>query len=487
MAMGRADGRVLRLVRDPHALGAPPVRRAVRSAKLAAVPVALAGRRAAGAGRRVLGGSAADIEHDIASRTAQHMFEVLGDLRGCAAKLGQILSLYELALPAEIAEPYRAALARLHDSAPAMLPRAVHAAMAEQLGRDWRRHFREFDDRHPRAASIGQVHRAIWHDGRAVAVKLQYPGVSEAIESDLAQLRRMSVFTAVLLPGADVAAATEEICARIRDEVDYAREADNQSRFAAAYADDPEFVVPAVVAQRGGVLVSEWIGGTSLGKVIAWGGPQSERDRIAAQVVRFAVGGPRRCGLLYGDPHPGNYRVLPDGRLGVIDFGACAPLPEHFAELALDALDALLNGDRAELAAVVRRRGFVRPGRDFDVAALEEALEPYREVFLRRDFRLTPEWLRARVRESAQLRLSNVYRQLTISADLIGFARMYLSAAGLLAQLDARLSLPDACAELIPGFDEAHGRAMARVCASGRGTPRPDAAGHLRNVAMDQK
>lgn len=462
MADRREDRHLLRLVRDVRPTGGPTVHEHVRTAKLASVPVMFAGRRALGAGKRALGRSADEVQQDIQMRTAQHIFEVLGELRGCAAKLGQILSLYEMALPVDVAAPYRRALAQLQDSAPAMLPRAVHGALADSMGRSWRDSFLEFDDQRPKAASIGQVHKAVWRDGRPVAVKIQYPGARQAVQSDLLQLRRISALMGVFLPGADIDALTDEICARILEELDYAHEADNQRAFAEAFADDPEFVVPKVIAQSGDVIVSEWVGGTSLTKVVEWGGPQTERDRIGEQVLRFAVTGPRRCGILYGDPHPGNYRALPDGRLGVVDFGACAVLPADFAERALDVTNTMLNGDLDELEAMIRRRGFVQPGRDFDVRQLDKVLDPIAEAFAAPDFRLTPDWLRARVVESTDLRLTNVYRQLTVSADLIAFARMYLSLTGLLAQLNARVSVPAACAQLIPGFAECHARATRR-------------------------
>lgn len=410
----------------------------------------------------MIGRSSAEVNRDIQVRTAQHIFEVLGELRGCATKLGQILSLYELALPPELAAPYHSALSQLQESGPAMLPRGVHAAMAASMGRDWRANFREFDCSRPMAASVGQVHKAVWHDGRTVAVKVQYPGAREAIHSDLKQLRRIATLMGVFLPGADIRPVTDEICTRIVEELDYAAEANNQAIFAAAYATHPDVLVPKIIAQKGDVLVSEWVGGTSLTKVINWVGPQAERDRIGVQILRFCLDGPRRCGLMYGDPHPGNFRVLPDGRLGVLDFGACSELPIDFLDLALDVTDTLLNGNLVDLAAMIRRRGFVQPGRDFDVLTLERSLRPYREAMLEQpDFHVTTKWLRRRVLESADLRLTNVYRQLTVSADLTAFGRTALSAAAVLAQLNARIPLAQMLGNFLPGFADAHARAVA--------------------------
>ncbi|WP_280370621.1 ABC1 kinase family protein [Nocardia wallacei] len=425
---GRAWGRARR---D----GNPPGHRMVRNAKLAALPVAFAGRRAAGVGKRALGRSPAEIEHEIQVRTAQHIFEVLGELKGCAAKLGQLLAIYELALPPALAEPYRTALSRLQDSAPPMLPRTVHAAVAESLGADWRDRFADFDDRRAAAASIGQVHRAVWHDGRPVAVKVMYPGARAAVLGDLDELRRISALAPVFAPGADIKSLTEALAGSVRAELDYAAEADNQRVFAAAYADDPDFLIPWVVAQQGDVVVSEWLDGVPLSRLIA-SGSQSERDRAGMLVLRFTLSAWQRTGMLYCDPHPGNFRVLPDGRLGVVDFGACTPFPpEGFLDAVSGIGEALVNGGGPELRDAIRAHGFVDPDRDFDVEALGKQLEPFVEPLLAPTFQLSTRWLRKRVLRALDLRLTNVNRELTMPADYTPFARCVLTAAGLMCQL----------------------------------------------------
>lgn len=256
MSKRHIDGPPTRAKRTLRSVGSPPVNSAVRTAKMASIPIAFAGRHAAGVGKRVIGRSAGEVSRDIQVRTAQHMFEVLGELKTGAAKLGQIMSIYELALPPEIAEPYRTALTRLQHSAPAMLPPAVHDVLAASMGANWRDNFRTFDDRQPQAASVGQVHRAQWHDGRAVAVKVQYPGARQAMKSDLAQLKRVVAIGSIFMPGADLKALAAELSDRISEELEYSIEAANQRSFAAAYDGDPDFFVPDVVAQCGDVLVS---------------------------------------------------------------------------------------------------------------------------------------------------------------------------------------------------------------------------------------
>lgn len=424
-----------RPLRTRRANGDPPVRRTVRSAKIASLPVAFAGRHAAGMGRRAMGRSADEVNADIQRRTAQHIFEVLGELKGCAAKLGQLMSVYELVLPPEIAEPYRIALGRLQDSAPAMLPPAVHAVMAANLGADWRDRFCEFDDRRAAAASIGQVHRAVWFDGRPVAVKIMYPGARQSVRSDLDQLRRIAYLAHVVVPGADVAGVAEAICACIGDELDYAAEAEYQRTFAAAYANDPDFVVPQVVAQYDDVLVGEWLDGIPLSRIIASGAP-AERSRVGMLLLRFILSCWRRSGLLYCDPHPGNFRVLPDGRIGVVDFGACTPWPPPgFAEVITDVGAAIVNEGPAELEAAIRRHGFIEEGRDFDVEAVGAALRRFCEPAQSPTFGLSTKWLRPQLRRAMTPGLSNIFRPMDMPASWTPLARAGLTAIGVLCQL----------------------------------------------------
>ncbi|WP_306359000.1 MULTISPECIES: AarF/ABC1/UbiB kinase family protein [unclassified Nocardia] len=419
---------------DPS--GEPPTRSAVRNAKLAALPLAYAGRRVTGVGRRAFGEPARAVELDIQARTAQHMFEVLGELKGCAAKFGQILALYELALPPDLGAPYREALSRLQDSAPAMLPRAVTDVMAAHLGPNWRRAFTEFETRACAAASVGQVHRARWHDGRRVAVKIMYPGAREAVRHDLEHLRRMAPLTSVLLPGADVRALNDALAACIHEELDYEREARTQRVFAAAYADDPDFAVPHVVHQQGDVLISEWVDGIPLQRLLVSGSP-AERDRVGRLVLRFVVSSIVRTGLLYTDPHPGNFRVLRDGRLGVVDYGACSPVPADFPALVGDIADAVFNGGPDDLERALRQYGFVPPGGGFDAVAFSELVDPIRTLFRADTVRMTTPWLREQVLRITVLSLSNVSRQLTAPPALTPVGRTIAATAGVLCQLGA--------------------------------------------------
>ncbi|GAB20120.1 hypothetical protein GOEFS_106_00160 [Gordonia effusa NBRC 100432] len=454
----RDGGRVLRVLRDFNPNDGAPR----RTAKVAKIPAAFAGRRAVGVVKRASGQSADDVQREIHERTAQHIFEVLGSLRGVAAKVGQILSLFDRVLPPELSEAYGSALAQLQEGAPTMLPGLVDEMLRTHLGPNWHDKFLEFDMAHPKAASIGQVHKAVWHDGRQVAVKIQYPGAQRAIEADLAQLRLLSFAVGAMMPGLEMRAVVDEICDRISEELDYAHEAQNQRLFATVYADDPDVLIPQVVEQAGDVLITEWIGGTSLSSIIERGATQNERNRIGMQIIRFNMWSQHRCGILYGDAHPGNYRIQPDGRLGVVDFGACAPLPENFTAMTVDAMDALLNGDIGDLGAMIHRWGFLTEGRELDLSALSQVLQPYLEPMVDPDFAVDQAWVQQRLIEAIDPKLSNVFRQTTFSPDLIAGARMALGTIGLLIKLDPVIHAPDLAIEWIPELGPVVARARAR-------------------------
>src|SRR5450432_4585720 len=244
-----------------------PRRAVTRTAKLATLPVGLMGRTALGLGKRLGGRPAEIVAQEIQQRTAEQIFRVLGELKGGAMKMGQALSIFEAALPPEIAGPYRSTLARLQESAPPLPARTVHKVLAEDMGEDWRASFAEFDDRPAAAASIGQVHRALWHDGRQVAVKIQYPGAGKALMSDFTQISRVGRLFGVLMPGLDVRPLLEELRARVAEELDYRLEATSQQAFADAFAGDPDIYVPSVVAATEHTLVSEWMDGTPLARI----------------------------------------------------------------------------------------------------------------------------------------------------------------------------------------------------------------------------
>jgi predicted unusual protein kinase regulating ubiquinone biosynthesis (AarF/ABC1/UbiB family) len=341
----------------------PPRRASARTAKLGALPVGFAGRAVGGWARRLAGGDREALAAEIAMRNADQLFAVLGELKGGAMKLGQALSVYEALIPNEMAEPYQQALIKLQAQAPAMPPKDVERVMAEQLGRNWTQRFAEFETDRASAASIGQVHKAVWHDGREVAVKIQYPGADQALTSDLRTLGRLAGLLQRIVPGTDVRAVISELQDRMIEELDYSAEADSQRAFAAALRDDPKVRVAKVVASAPKVIVSEWMEGTPLSS-LAHKPPtddddQKLRDWVAYTIMELMFSSPARVGLLHADPHHGNFRMLPDGRLGMIDFGAVARLPEGIPRPLGQILRLCADARPDELIKLMRREGFV--------------------------------------------------------------------------------------------------------------------------------
>src|SRR6516164_10584565 len=227
-------------MRDNVNVNDVPKNPVARAAKMARLPIGLAGRTAIGVGKRIGGRPAEIVAQEIQQRTAEQIFRVLGELKGGAMKLGQALSIFEAALPPEIASPYRATLTKLQEAAPPLPARTVHQVLARELGEDWRDNFAEFNDTPAAAASIGQVHEAVWRDGRRVAVKIQYPGAGRALLSDFTQLSRVARLFSVVMPGLEVRPLLDELRDRMTEELDYKLEAQAQQGFADAYADDPD-------------------------------------------------------------------------------------------------------------------------------------------------------------------------------------------------------------------------------------------------------
>jgi predicted unusual protein kinase regulating ubiquinone biosynthesis (AarF/ABC1/UbiB family) len=435
-----------------------------RTVKLAALPAGLAGRTVLGLGKRVGGKPAQIVAHEIQQRTADQIFRVLGELKGGALKVGQALSIFEAALPPELAGPYRATLTRLQESAPPLPAGSVHRVLAGDLGEDWRENFLEFDDSPAAAASIGQVHRATWHDGRQVAVKIQYPGAGKALINDFTQISRIGRLFGVLMPGLEVKPLLDELRSRVAEELDYQLEGAAQQAFAVALADDPDFVVPSTVLATDHVLVSDWIDGTPLSKIIS-DGTQEERNRAGLLLVRLLFSSPARVGLLHADPHPGNFRLLPDGRLGVLDFGAVDRLPDGLPPIFGRMLWLVhTNGDIAPVEAELREHGFLRPGITIDLDALKDYLAPLAEPSRHDHFAFNRDWMRAEAgRVTTDLRGASIGRQLNLPPSYILIHRVSTAGIGVLCQLEAEAEFRSEVLRWIPGYGPApdHGPADA--------------------------
>ncbi|MFF3413284.1 ABC1 kinase family protein [Streptomyces sp. NPDC002698] len=434
-----------------------PRKAVTRTAKLAALPLGFAGRATWGLGKRIGGKSAEIVGRELQQRTAEQLFKVLGELKGGAMKFGQAMSVFESALPEEIAGPYRAALTKLQDAAPPMPTRTVHSVLEERLGANWAELFVEFEDKPSAAASIGQVHRAVWHDGREVAVKVQYPGAGEALLSDLTQLSRFARLLGPLIPGMDIKPLIAELRDRVSEELDYCLEAQAQAAHAEEFADDPDVLVPAVVHQCEQVLVTEWIDGVPLSEVITDGTPE-QRDRAGQLLARFLFSGPARTGLLHADPHPGNFRLLPDGeggwRLGVLDFGTVDRLPGGLPQPIGDSLRMTLDGDAESVYELLCEEGFVKESIDLAPDAVLDYLLPIIEPAEVDEFTFTRGWMRNQAARIADPRspAHQLGRQLNLPPAYLLIHRVTLSTIGVLCQLGATVRLRDELEEWLPGF-----------------------------------
>ena len=407
-----------------------------RAAKLATLPAGIAGRAAWGLGKRLGGKPAEAVAAEMQARTAEQLFKVLGELKGGAMKFGQALSVFESALPEEMAAPYRAMLTKLQDSAPPLPAETVHKVLAQELGPRWRRSFLEFDDVPVAAASIGQVHRGVWRDGREVAVKIQYPGAGKALISDLNQISRVARVATVWIPGIEIGPILDELKSRMSEELDYNLEARSQAKFAKGFDGDPHFAIPKVVKNSEHVIISEWQEGRPLSQVIA-DGTVEERDVAASLYMEFLLEGPDRVGLLHADPHQGNYRITPDGRLGVIDFGAVNRLPHGLPPEMGTFLSMALEGDAQGTLDGLRGIGFVRQGIDLDAERLLEYLAPFVDPLRTDRFRFSREWIRevfAYINDPRRPNYS-VGMKLNLPAEYLLIHRVWIGGIGVLCQL----------------------------------------------------
>jgi predicted unusual protein kinase regulating ubiquinone biosynthesis (AarF/ABC1/UbiB family) len=429
--------------------------RAARNARLARLPVNFASRAAFGLGKRMAGRSKDEVTAELMERAANELFTVLGELKGGAMKVGQALSVMEAAVPEEFGEPYRDALTKLQKDAPPLPAAKVHRVLDAQLGTKWRDRFGAFDDTPVASASIGQVHKAVWSDGREVAVKIQYPGADEAVRADLKTIRGLTGLFKQLAPGADIRGIVDELIERTEMELDYRLEAHNQRAFAKAYADDPHIVVPHIVASAPKVVVQEWIDGIPMSEIIRTG-TRDQRDVIGTRLMEFTLGAPRRLEMMHGDAHPGNFMLLTDDRMGVIDFGAVAPLPGGLPiELGMTIrLGRERNYDL--LLPTMEKAGLIQKGEHVSVADIDDMLRQYVEPVETEVFHYTRSWLQKAASEQMERSVTHIRtaRRLDLPPKLAIPMRVIASCAAILCQLDAHVPIKALTEELVPGFTQ---------------------------------
>lgn len=426
-----------------------------RTVRLASLPLGVAGRTAIGLGKRVGGRPAELVAAELQARTAEQLFAVLGELKGGAMKFGQALSVMEAALPEELAGPYRATLTKLQEAAPPMASERVHAILATELGPRWRTSkFQAFSDEPAAAASIGQVHRATWRDGREVAVKIQYPGAGDALLSDLTQLARVARVAGGWIPGIDIKPITEELRARMSEELDYDLEARSQQTFWRAYQGHPRVVIPQPLAHSEHVIVSEWVDGVPLSRIIA-SGTQEERDAASRLYLEFLLEGPTRAKLLHADPHPGNFRITPDGRLAVLDYGAVNRLPKGLPPGMGEFLSAGLRGDAAGVLDTLRREGFVKSSISIDADDLLDYLRPFFAPMMEDEFTFSRPWLRSVAAHVNDVRRPEflVGLKLNLPPAYLLIHRVWLGGLGVLTQLGGTVPAREIVLRALPGAD----------------------------------
>src|ERR1700744_4049684 len=441
----RDDGCVSDIKRAP----APP------TAKWPSIPVGLPGGAAPGFGKRLTAKSKDEVQAELMEKAAHQLFTVLGELKGGAMKVGQALSVLEAAIPEEYGEPYREALTKLQKDAPPLPAAKVHRVLDAQLGTKWRGRFTSFDDTPIASASIGQVHKAVWSDGREVAVKIQYPGADEALRADLKTMQRMVGVVKQLAPGADVQGVVDELIERTEMELDYRLEADNQRAFAKAYEGHPHFLVPHIVASAPKVVVQEWIDGTPMAEIIR-NGTVEQRDLMGLRLLELTFDAPRRLEMMHGDAHPGNFMLLPDGRMGVIDFGAVAPLPGGFPiELGM-TIRLAREKNYYLLLPTMEKAGFIQKGQQVSVRDIDEMLGQYVQPVEVEVFHYTRKWLQKMTTIQIDRSVSQIKtaRQMDLPPKLAIPMRVIAAVAAILCQLEAHVPIRALSEELIPGIAE---------------------------------
>jgi predicted unusual protein kinase regulating ubiquinone biosynthesis (AarF/ABC1/UbiB family) len=334
-------------------------------------------------GARYAGTRAANItrsKHEAADalerrhlQAAERMVETLGRMKGAAMKIAQLASFIDTEfLPPEYRELYQRQLAQLRTQAPKMPWKKVKKVLDEEWAEPVEELFESFEEEAAAAASIGQVHRAVLPDGRRVAVKIQYPRVAEAIAADMQNAGMIMRMAKALAPGLDASAAAAELKERVMEELDYELEAQKQRSFARGYRGHPFIHVPDVVTRlsTGRVLVTEWVDGVGFEEVRAL--PQAERDRFGEIVFRFCFGSIFHLQHFNADAHPGNYILMPDGRVAFLDFGMTKHLDRDQIELEITALEAIFGDDPEELRVALHDLGFLNNPKKVDAEMLME-------------------------------------------------------------------------------------------------------------------
>lgn len=379
---------------------------------------------------------------------AAHLADVLGDMKGAAMKLGQLLSFVDLDLPPDVKNVYHEALSQLRDAAPAFDPEAIDEVINEEYGEGPEAVFASFDREPLAAASIGQVHAARLHDGREVVVKIQYPGVAEAVRADLRNAESFAPLARFVSPNQEIEPLLDELRERIDDELDYEREAQYQRAFATRYEGHPFIRVPDIVGDlcRKRVLVSERVHGERFSDFTATASPE-DQQRVGEIVFRYAFGSIGRFRLFNGDPHPGNYLVEPEGtaadggvRVAFLDYGSVKMFTrERYGSMQVIE-QAMASGDRDTAMAALREAGFLPRNAVVDEEIVYDWFMLYtKAVVADQPFTFTPEFAAEVIRSTTdpRSRYSDVLRKLNLPPDYLLLNRIQWGLNSVLGKLGA--------------------------------------------------
>jgi predicted unusual protein kinase regulating ubiquinone biosynthesis (AarF/ABC1/UbiB family) len=420
------------------------------------------------AARALLLGGESDAKRQRASKqqlkSAESLVKVLGGMRGAAMKVGQTLSAVDLGLvPEEIRPQFQEILAVLQQDAKPVSFKSIQKVIEQDLGEKLSANFSDFDQEPLAAASIGQVHRAVLEDGREVAVKVQYPGIAEAIQADMQNLRLALKLLSVVAPGIDTGPIAQEIRERIGQELDYELEASNHRAMARVYRGHPFISVPDVITDlcRERVLVSELVEGGRFAEVRDL--PAEERNRLGEILVRFYINGPLRHRLLNGDPHPGNSLFPADGRVAFLDFGFFKTLSGEEVDQLMASTRATYEHDAEALFKVIAPLGALPD----DPGLVQPFYDAYWSIFgwLLSDQTVTVDGAAtgAMMRSYNKLRKAEDFKALMLPAEHFVMMRAVMLLIGLLGQLRATANWLDVAREWLLGEEPATelGRAEA--------------------------
>jgi predicted unusual protein kinase regulating ubiquinone biosynthesis (AarF/ABC1/UbiB family) len=398
----------------------------------------------------------AALDEQFAIRTAEDVAKHLGEMKGVLMKAGQLVSFIFETLPEEA----QAALATLQADAAPMSPSLAADVVQSELGGPPERVFLDWSDLPVAAASIGQVHRAVTHDGVDVAVKVQYPGVDAAIESDLDAAEMLyAMFSALMLKGLDAKALVDELRRRMREELDYELEAENVREFGRIFAGHPWVRVPRLIPELSTrrVLTTEWVEGMAFDE-FRRSASQATKQRAGEVIWRFAQHAVLRHGAFNGDPHPGNYKFHHDGSVTFLDYGLVKRWSPGEWEILAPTLDAIVvQRDPHQLVAAMEASGFLNRGHGLDPELVYDYVSSPYEPYLSDEFTFSRQWMSDTIGKMFDVQGPHqpVIEALNLPATFVILDRVVWGISAILGKLDVRGPFRAMLLEYIAGGEPA--------------------------------